>query len=330
MEASPQVVPPGSRQTLSSGGSATPPSGYGENTLGEIAESDPVRLPDLSSIFVRRAARLRELAPGHELEAFLRMVAALVEAQQAALVDLPPGALPGPAQLAKARKSGRAPIDPAGWPRDPSWHAALSRLLAAVDTAALPEPARQARDTLAKAQPADLEAMADRFLSGEILPGEAGQTVFVAAALQVVWTRMAALLDKQDVQGDAPETGECPSCGSPALAGLVSPGGTKFGHRHLHCSLCATSWRYVRSRCVHCGSTDKISFRQLAGTTFLRAECCESCHGYTKVFFIEAARKLEPLADDLASLGLDLLVGEEGFARVSNPFLLGVQEPANN
>jgi FdhE protein len=293
------VVPPGSRQALSSGGSALPPSGYGENTLGEIAESDRVRSPDLSTVFVRRAARLRELAPGHELEAFLRMVAALVDAQQAALGHLPPGVLPGPAQHAKAKKAGRAPVDPARWPRDPSWQAALARLLAAVNETALPEPARQARAALAKARPDDLEAM-------------------------------AALIDKEDLLGDRPETGECPTCGSPALAGLVSPGGTKFGHRHLHCSLCATSWRYVRSRCVHCGSTDKISYRQLAGTTFLRAECCEACHGYSKVFFLEAARPLEPLADDLASLGLDLLVGEEGFARVANPFLLGVQEPTNS
>ena len=133
--------------------------------------------------------------------------------------------------------------------------------------------------------------------------------VFVAAALQVAWTRMAALLDAAGL--DPADAGQCPACGSPPVAGMVAPGGTKFGHRHLHCSLCATSWRYVRTRCVHCGSTDKISFRQFAGTSYLRAECCEACKGYSKVFYIESARTLEPLADDLASLGLDVLVGEE-------------------
>ena len=35
-------------------------------------------------------------------------------------------------------------------------------------------------------------------------------------------------------------------------------------------------------------------------------------------------KAIEPLADDLASLGLDVLVGEEGFARVPNPFVLGI------
>jgi len=36
------------------------------------------------------------------------------------------------------------------------------------------------------------------------------------------------------------------------------------------------------------------------------------------------------LADDLASLGLDVLVGEAGFARVPNPFVLGMMEQPEN
>ena len=319
------MVPPGSRQALSTG-PTDPPSGYGENTLGEIAESDSIRLPELATIFARRAERLATLAGGHELEGFLRMIAALVTAQHAALGGLPPGSLPGPMQIAKARLVHQAPLDPATWRRDGSWRVALARILETIDETALPEPARQARVALGTLGEAELEALADRFLSGDVAAGEAAQAVFVAAALQVAWTRMAALLDRTDVITDRPETGQCPACGSPPVAGLISPGGTKFGHRHLHCSLCATAWRYVRVRCVHCGSTDKISFRNLAGTSYLRAECCEACHGYSKVFFLDKMRPVEPLADDLASLGLDVLVGEEGFARVPNPFVLGVME----
>jgi len=325
LEAPSQVVPPGSRQALSTGPN-DPTSAYGENTLGEIAESDPVRLPDLATVFARRAERLRALAKGHELEGFLRMIAALVTAQHIALDGLPPGSLPGTAQIAKARLAHQAPLEPAAWTRDGSWRAALGRILQTVDEAVLPEPAREARRSLGQMDEPALEALADRFLSGDVTAKEAGQAVFVAAALQVVWTRMAALLDKDNFASGVADSGLCPACGSPALAGLISPGGTKFGHRHLHCSLCATSWRYVRVRCVHCGKNEKISFRQLAGTSSLRAECCESCKGYSKVFYIEKARALEPLADDLASLGLDLLVGDEGFARAPNPFVLGVME----
>ena len=328
MEASSQVVPSGSRQALSSDSPESPSTAYGENTLGEIAGGDPVRLPDLSTVFTRRAARLGVLAGGHELEGFLRLIASVCSAQHAALAGLPPGSLPGPTQLAKARLARQAPLDPASFPRDPSWRAALERILAEVDDKLLPEPARLARSSLKAAGEAELETLADRFLGGDVASGDTAKAVFVAAALQVAWTRMAALIDKGDLDPGAVDAGQCPVCGSPPIAGIVSPGGTKFGHRHLHCSLCATAWRYVRVRCVHCGSTEKISFRQVAGTSYMRAECCESCQGYSKVFYLENAKPLEPLADDLASLGLDLMVGEEGYARAPNPFVLGVMEPS--
>ena len=278
------------------------------------------------TIFARRAARLRELAPGHELEAFLRLITALVDAQHAALDKLSPGSLPGTSHIAKAKLVKQAPLDPSLWVRDATWQEALQRILERIERAALPEASREACDTLKAATPAELEGLADRFLQGDVAVGEAARLVFVAAALQVAWTRMAALLDVADFAGAASTTGDCPVCGSPALAGIVAPGGTKFGHRHLHCSLCSTAWRYVRARCIHCGSTEKISSRQLAGTTYLRAECCESCRGYSKVFYLENAKPIEALADDLASLGLDVLVGEEGFARVANPFVLGIMK----
>ena len=69
------MVPPGSRQALSN---------LPDNTVGAFAESDPVRLPDLVTVFARRAERLAALAPGHELEGFLRLIAALVSAQHEA------------------------------------------------------------------------------------------------------------------------------------------------------------------------------------------------------------------------------------------------------
>ena len=322
------MVPPGSRQALSSA-PENPASAFGENILGAAAEGERIRLPNLSTIFERRAARLQALAPGHDLEGFLRLIAALVAAQHEALSGLPPGSMPGAAEIGKARLVQRAPLDPAIWSRDESWRVALARILDTIDPEVLPDSAKAARQSLAQADQASLESLADRFLGGSVEPGEAAQVVFVAAALQVAWTCMAALLDAGDLASET-ESGECPACGSPPVSGLVSPGGTKFGHRHLHCSLCATSWRYTRVRCVHCGSTDKISFRNLAGTAYLRAECCEVCQGYSKVFYLEKARALEPLADDLASLGLDVLVGEAGFASVPNPFVLGMMEQPEN
>ena len=286
MEASSQVVPPGSRQALSNP----------DNTLGEIAQGDPVRLPETATVFRQRSQRLAVLAEGHELQGFLRMIAAVMAAQHVAL-----GGLAG----------------------DAGWQVALGRILDSIDPAVLPDPARRAQEALKAATPDALDALSEHFLSGEVAPDEAARMVFVAAALQVAWTHTAARLHLASVKPSEDKPGLCPVCASPPVAGVIEPGGTRFGHRYLHCSLCATQWRYVRVRCVHCGSTEKISSRQIAGTTYLRAECCDSCHGYSKVFYVEQAKAVEPFADDLASLGLDLMVGEEGYARVANPFVLG-------
>ncbi|MBM3645281.1 MAG: formate dehydrogenase accessory protein FdhE [Alphaproteobacteria bacterium] len=300
---------------------------FGEGTLGEFADSPLVKLPDLATFFARRAERLESLAAGNELEGFLRLVAMIVRAQHTALSSLPPGRLPGREDVATALGRGSAPLDPGRWPRDPDWRAALKAILAALPPEALTDDARAAQARLAGAADGELEAVADRVLKGELRADDKAGAPFVAAALQVAWTRMAGLLDPADFAGQTEENGSCPVCGSHAVAGTVLPGGTRFGHRLLNCSLCGTAWRYARVKCAHCGSTDKISFRNLAGTTFLRAECCENCHGYTKLFYPEKARAVEPLADDLASLGLDLLVGEEGFGRAPNPFVQAAMEP---
>ncbi|MBS0320472.1 MAG: formate dehydrogenase accessory protein FdhE, partial [Proteobacteria bacterium] len=42
-------------------------------------------LPDRASVFVDRAARLRQLAPGHALEPYLAFVALIADAQARAL-----------------------------------------------------------------------------------------------------------------------------------------------------------------------------------------------------------------------------------------------------
>ncbi|MFA9218515.1 MAG: formate dehydrogenase accessory protein FdhE, partial [Sphingomonadaceae bacterium] len=53
-----------------------------------------------------------------------------------------------------------------------------------------------------------------------------------------------------------------------------------------------------------------------------RAETCDDCHTYRKIFNQEHDYNVEPLADDLASLMLDVLVTEAGYARASgNPLL---------
>jgi len=54
----------------------------------------------------------------------------------------------------------------------------------------------------------------------------------------------------------------------------------------------------------------------------IRAESCDDCHSYRKIFYQDKDPFVEPVADDLASLALDVLMGEAGYARANgNPLL---------
>ena len=81
----------------------------------------------------------------------------------------------------------------------------------------------------------------------------------------------------------------------------------------------------MRAKCTLCGSTKAISFREIdGGDGQVKAEVCGACHGYVKVLYQQKDPSLDPIADDVATLGLDLLVRELGFRRGAvNPFLVG-------
>lgn len=74
-----------------------------------------------------------------------------------------------------------------------------------------------------------------------------------------------------------------------------------------------------------CGSLTGINYQQVAGgDTQVQAETCNSCHGYVKILQQVQNPALDPVADDVASLALDVLLRERGYRRGAvNPFLLG-------
>ena len=79
----------------------------------------------------------------------------------------------------------------------------------------------------------------------------------------------------------------------------------------------------VRIACSQCLANDGITYQSIeGGTTAVRAESCSKCHTYRKILYQEKDPEVEPVADDLASLALDLLMTEEGLHRGSgNPLL---------
>ncbi len=80
----------------------------------------------------------------------------------------------------------------------------------------------------------------------------------------------------------------------------------------------------MRVKCTVCASTKGIGYQEVEGAPNVKAETCDECHSYVKILQQQKDPNVEPLADDTASLALDLLVREKGYRRGAfNPFLLG-------
>ena len=105
-------------------------------------------------------------------------------------------------------------------------------------------------------------------------------------------------------------------CGSHPVAGIVRSGGAEQGLRYLCCSLCASQWHMVRIKCSSCESTHGINHYILEGSNgAVKAESCDDCNSYLKLLYLEKDRQMEAMADDLATLALDMLMDKEGKAR---------------
>jgi FdhE protein len=137
------------------------------------------------------------------------------------------------------------------------------------------------------------------------------------------------------------------------VASVVRIGGQSQGYRYLHCSVCESEWHMVRVKCTCCEANGKISYQGLVdkdadpiaenaaaahegrtvhkandSSKVARAETCDDCHTYRKIFNQEHDYNVEPVADDLASMLLDVLVSEAGYARASGNPLLWLKEDA--
>lgn len=291
-----------------------------------------VRLPEREQVFAQRAARLRQLAEGHAIGDYLGLMAALADAQQIALARFV-APLPTAAQIEQAAMHRMPPIPASSWPRAPQWRAVLRQLVDAiamqagypVGVAALAARLRTAPDDW-------IEAQADALLRVRSAAIDAAAAPFLMGALQVYWVALtAAFADDRVAALDVP--GVCPLCGSLPVASIVRAQSPYQGYRYLHCALCASEWHRVRVQCSHCGNGKRIGYHVASrgeglaaadevDAAAVRAESCDECHSYRKILYQEKDPGVEPVADDLASLALDLLLGEQGYQRASgNPLL---------
>jgi FdhE protein len=233
--------------------------------------------------------------------------------------------LPGPDQkvVDRAVEARMPPLAADGHRRDPAWRDGLAILLDALIGGAMPAPARAAMLSLRDRGTGAVEALADGFLHRGVDAADAAAALYVAAGLQVYFTRAAASLPAPSLRL-LPQRGLCPCCGSPPVSGVVTASGPIPGTRYLYCSLCSTAWNHVRAVCITCGEARSLSLREVDGASgAVKAESCNQCHTYSKVLYQARDMNADAFADDLATLGLDFLVADAGWARhAANPLLL--------
>lgn len=291
--------------------------------IGDVAEPPFARLPDPSAIFETRADRFRAVAEDHQLGPYLHFLAALSDGQHRLQGGLPEPDMPAADAVARAREHGMPPFDRGHFTADAALDATFDRLFSLAAEIEMPDSARAALDRVSAANSAARDDMMRSVLAESIPVETFADHVFIAAALQMHFARMAARLDAKALVPVG--EGACPVCGGAPVASAIVGWQGAHGARFCTCSLCATQWHVVRIKCVLCASTKGIAYQELdGGNTNVKAETCESCHGYVKILHQHKDPALEPVADDVASLGLDILLREGGYRRGAvNPFLLG-------
>lgn len=289
-----------------------------------------LRLPE-RTLFAEREMRLRERAAGHPMRDFLLFMADVAHAQHTLMSALAAPAPPDAGALDAAARAGLPPLPAETWRRDPAWRDGLRALVADLQPRLAASPALAGVSAVQRAARDDVwvDQQADRLLNA-VMPGlDLAAAPLVAAALQVHWTQL--VLATQDARGAdrlppfgrTDDATRCPCCGSRPVAS-ISRIGPDTGFRYLQCALCSVQWHMVRIKCSHCQSTKGIHYQSLqrrrddtpgATQAPVEAETCDECGHYLKIVHMERDANVEPVADDLASVTLDLLVSEAGFQR---------------
>ena len=286
--------------------------------IGSESRAPFVRLPSPAALFARRAARFAAGAQG-ELAPYMGFLAGIAGAQAASVGPVPP--IPDD-EAGRAAGHGMPPIDRTRLKHDPAVLVTVHRFLDACGSIAMPDGAVAALAAL-RADPERLAARIADAVEDAVPMEHVAEYVFAAAGVQVHLACLAAALPVALLQsvGD----GVCPCCGGPPVASIVVERGGAHGARFCVCAACAVEWNVVRVKCALCGSTEGIAYQQIEGSADgIQAETCDACGLYAKIMAQNEHPALDPVADDVASLALDLKLAETEWKRGTvNAFLAG-------
>ena len=195
---------------------------------------------------------------------------------------------------------------------------------ASIATALRPARARAARAATSRASLAcrrrALEALADTLLHTELYGDDAALLPFVGAALQVCLDRAwrSATRRQPSPQLDVP--GVCPCCGFLPVASVVRPSAAPSTTCATCTARCATpNGTWCASNAPPATPTrrrlPRAGRRRLSNPAPCAPKPATRCKSYLKIVYQEKGPGVDPVADDLATLALDILVDEAGYAR---------------
>lgn len=284
----------------------------------------PFFIAPARSLFADRAVRFDELADAepNQWQDYLKLLAQISRAQHQVLMQLHaplPALNPNPEHTVLPTDGEHLLPD--------AFYPALRLLISALSTEQLPQTAQSSLNTLNGFTQAQAQAAARRWLQQQIPEHEHKLQIWLAAASQCAWTAWTVQLEEDDVP-TRENRQACPCCGGDAVSSLIYSGGDRDGLRYLHCARCNSQWHALRAKCTFCGDQSALTRHSiengsgaLAGAS---AEYCGKCAAYRKILNRQQQQYADPIADDLATLALDILMGEQNKPRGgANPFFIG-------
>jgi FdhE protein len=116
--------------------------------------------------------------------------------------------------------------------------------------------------------------------------------------------------------GERPLSLQCPRCtGIPVVALLRERG--HGAQRSFVCGVCLAEWTTQRLVCPDCGEStfDKLPVFRADTLATARIDACDTCRTYIKTIDLTRDGNAEPIADDIATVALDLWAREQGYRR---------------
>ena len=285
-----------------------------QNISSVIRQIPLLFYPSTKTLYIHRAARLKTLAENNPLSDYLLFCAKIAE-QQTKLINQQ-NAIEAPNLL----NNGLAPLNLENLPLNDIWQDYLSELLNSFsDTSEQIEAVIQ---RLKQNNPEQLQEKAISLLQGKFDLVEGNESIFIWSALSVYYSQQANQIKGKAIAENTDQSWLCPVCNSLPVASVIQLGGNN-GLRYLHCSLCESEWYVPRVKCTCCDNMQDIQYFSLDNEmAAIKTECCEACHSYLKILDQDKDPHIEVIADDVASLILDIKTEEEGFAKSGiNPFV---------